>query len=93
MFRGTDPDNARPSVADDSDILTLTPGEADPRSAARLKEWTDTVIRRFGRASDDPALREPAALPPEVGVFIASADSDALCDLIAAALAALDAMV
>ena len=75
---------------DDSDVLVLSPGQADARSADRLREFSDGVVRRF-EVEDDGTGPPVQLLPLAVREFISRATPDELCDLLAAGLAALDA--
>ena len=94
MSLETPHDSARPKEPDDSALLTLTPGLADTVSAARLRAWSDEVVRHFDRALEGASSRRdaccrPRPMPAEVRAFLARANPDELCRLAAAALAAL----
>jgi hypothetical protein len=67
-----------------SDTLTLLPGEADPRSAARLRAWSDDIVDYFGGVEADPGTRRDT-LPRAIRGFVASATPDQLRALIDAA--------
>jgi len=93
MTRRDTMDGPLPEWPDGSDTLVLSPGEADPTSAARLRAWSDDIVDYFGGVEADPGPYDDT-LPHAIRGFLSSATPDQLRALLdATGVALMDRML